>query len=285
ADDDGGGCGGRGLAFRGRAAPGRRSRVPWHRAAAAMAYAYLFKYIIIGDTVLELVTWALRAAAALPGRPGPGPGPAAGGRGRRFDARSGDIAANNLVSVGKSCLLLQFTDKRFQPVHDLTIGVEFGARMITIDGKQIKLQIWDTAGQESFRSITRSYYRGAAGALLVYDITRRDTFNHLTTWLEDARQHSNSNMVIMLIGNKSDLESRREVKKEEGEAFAREHGLIFMETSAKTASNVEEDLDLPNYAILHGRGRLAQWVETWAVGSDRSLSSAYCLNLRTLWES
>lgn len=167
--------------------------MPWHGAAAAMAYAYLFKYIIIGDT-----------------------------------------------GVGKSCLLLQFTDKRFQPVHDLTIGVEFGARMITIDGKQIKLQIWDTAGQESFRSITRSYYRGAAGALLVYDITRRDTFNHLTTWLEDARQHSNSNMVIMLIGNKSDLESRREVKKEEGEAFAREHGLIFMETSAKTASNVEE---------------------------------------------
>ncbi|KFD45440.1 hypothetical protein M513_13684 [Trichuris suis] len=158
-----------------------------------MSYAYLFKYIIIGDT-----------------------------------------------GVGKSCLLLQFTDKRFQPVHDLTIGVEFGARMITIDGKQIKLQIWDTAGQESFRSITRSYYRGAAGALLVYDITRRDTFNHLTTWLEDARQHSNSNMVIMLIGNKSDLEARRDVKREEGEAFAREHGLIFMETSAKTAANVEE---------------------------------------------
>ncbi|KRZ93538.1 Ras-related protein Rab-2 [Trichinella sp. T8] len=158
-----------------------------------MSYAYLFKYIIIGDT-----------------------------------------------GVGKSCLLLQFTDKRFQPVHDLTIGVEFGARMITIDGKQIKLQIWDTAGQESFRSITRSYYRGAAGALLVYDITRRDTFNHLTSWLEDARQHSNSNMVIMLIGNKSDLEARRDVKREEGEAFAREHGLIFMETSAKTAANVEE---------------------------------------------
>jgi small GTP-binding protein len=107
-----------------------------------------------------------------------------------------------ISGVGKSCLLLQFTDKRFQPVHDLTIGVEFGARMINIEGKQIKLQIWDTAGQEAFRSITRSYYRGAAGALLVYDITRRDTFNHLTTWLEDARQHSNSNMVIMLIGNK-----------------------------------------------------------------------------------
>ncbi len=161
------------------------------------------------------------------------------------------------AGVGKSCLLLQFTDKRFQPVHDLTIGVEFGARMINIDGKQIKLQIWDTvrrlfrpvsatsqlqvqcyhcslevylqllegcyaagydcglfqhcsllflqAGQESFRSITRSYYRGAAGALLVYDITRRETFDHLASWLEDARQHANPNMTIMLIGNKSDL--------------------------------------------------------------------------------
>ena len=125
-------------------------------------------------------------------------------------------------------------------VHDLTIGVEFGARMINIDQKQIKLQIWDTAGQESFRSITRSYYRGAAGALLVYDITRRDTFNHLTSWLDDARTHSNSNMTIMLIGNKSDLEHRRAVSTEEGEAFAREHGLIFLETSAKTAANVED---------------------------------------------
>eukprot|EP00164_Ancoracysta_twista_P000058 GFYU01000079.1.p1 GENE.GFYU01000079.1~~GFYU01000079.1.p1 ORF type:complete len:213 (-),score=48.04 GFYU01000079.1:285-923(-) len=158
-----------------------------------MSYAYLFKYIIIGDT-----------------------------------------------GVGKSCLLLQFTDKRFQPVHDLTIGVEFGARMINIDNKQIKLQIWDTAGQESFRSITRSYYRGAAGALLVYDITRRETFNHLTSWLEDARQHSTSTMTIMLIGNKCDLEHRRAVSREEGEQFAKEHGLIFLETSAKTAQNVEE---------------------------------------------
>ena len=95
-----------------------------------------------------------------------------------------------------------------QPVHDLTIGVEFGARMINIDSKQIKLQIWDTAGQESFRSITRSYYRGAAGALVVYDITRRETFDHLASWLEDARQHANPNMTIMLIGNKTDLNVR-----------------------------------------------------------------------------
>ena len=143
------------------------------------------------------------------------------------------------TGVGKSCLLLQFTDKRFQPIHDLTIGVEFGARMINIESKPIKLQIWDTAGQESFRSITRSYYRGAAGALLVYDITRRETFSHLARWLQEARQNSHQNMVIMLIGNKSDLEHRRQVSKEEGEAFAAENGLVFLETSAKTAANVE----------------------------------------------
>merc|ERR1712036_162424 len=104
------------------------------------------------------------------------------------------------TGVGKSCLLLQFTDKRFRTDHDLTIGVEFGARVVNVEDKQIKLQIWDTAGQETFRSITRSYYRGAAGALLVYDITRRETFSHPTSWLDDARQHSSSNMVIMLIG-------------------------------------------------------------------------------------
>jgi len=157
-----------------------------------MSYAYLFKYIIIGDT-----------------------------------------------GVGKSCLLLQFTDKRFRADHDLTIGVEFGARLISIEDKQIKLQIWDTAGQESFRSITRSYYRGASGALLVYDISRRDTFSHLSRWLEEAKNNGNVNMVVMLIGNKSDLE-KREVSYEEGAAFARQHELVFVETSAKTAQNVEE---------------------------------------------
>uniref|UniRef100_M3XTB9 RAB2A, member RAS oncogene family n=1 Tax=Mustela putorius furo TaxID=9669 RepID=M3XTB9_MUSPF len=150
------------------------------------------------------------------------------------------LFVGKLSGVGKSCLLLQFTDKRFQPVHDLTIGVEFGARMITIDGKQIKLQIWDTAGQESFRSITRSYYRGAAGALLVYDITSEVTFNFQILYLRSVSHYINKNLNVLLIISISDLESRREVKKEEGEAFAREHGLIFMETSAKTASNVEE---------------------------------------------
>ncbi|CAI2166756.1 4445_t:CDS:2 [Funneliformis geosporum] len=100
-------------------------------------------------------------------------------------------------------------------------------------GKKIKLQIWDTAGQESFRSITRSYYRGAAGALL-------GKLDNLISRKINARQHANSNTTIMLIGNKSDLESKRAVSYAEGEAFAQQHGLFFMETSAKTADNVEE---------------------------------------------
>lgn len=122
----------------------------------------------------------------------------------------------------------------------MTIGVEFGARIVAVEDTQLKLQIWDTAGQESFRSITRSYYRGAAGALLVYDITRKDTFDHLLSWLQDAKAHSNSDMTIILVGNKADLEHRREVPKESGQAFAKKHGLLFLETSAKNNTNVED---------------------------------------------
>ncbi|KAJ6222653.1 hypothetical protein RDWZM_001198 [Blomia tropicalis] len=121
-----------------------------------------------------------------------------------------------------------------------TIGVEFGTRIIEVSGQKIKLQIWDTAGQERFRAVTRSYYRGAAGALMVYDMTRRSTYNHLSSWLTDARNLTNPNTVIFLIGNKSDLESQRDVTYEEAKAFADENGLMFIETSAKTGEGVEE---------------------------------------------
>jgi small GTP-binding protein len=110
--------------------------------------------------------------------------------------------------VGKSCLLLQFTDNKFRHQHELTIGVEFGAKTIELDSKVVKIQIWDTAGQEAFQAITRTYYKGAVGALLVYDITRRETFLHVTKWLEEVKANSSKNIVIILIGNKKDLESK-----------------------------------------------------------------------------
>mmetsp|Transcript_24771 Transcript_24771/g.41281 ORF Transcript_24771/g.41281 Transcript_24771/m.41281 type:complete len:203 (-) Transcript_24771:567-1175(-) len=144
------------------------------------------------------------------------------------------------TGVGKSCFLLQFTDKRFQHVHDMTIGVEFGSRNIELDGKQIKLQVWDTAGQEAFRSITRSYYRGACSALLLYDISRRDSFEHVSQWLEETKKNSNPHLVIVLVGNKTDLEHKRAVSFAEGESMAKAHGLLFLEASAKTGDYVEE---------------------------------------------
>ncbi|KAK0404103.1 hypothetical protein QR680_017289 [Steinernema hermaphroditum] len=144
------------------------------------------------------------------------------------------------MGVGKSCLLHQFTEKKFMADCPHTIGVEFGTRIIEVSGQKIKLQIWDTAGQERFRAVTRSYYRGAAGALMVYDITRRSTYNHLSSWLTDARNLTNPNTVIFLIGNKSDMEAQRDVTYEEAKAFAEENGLTFLECSSKTGENVED---------------------------------------------
>jgi len=144
------------------------------------------------------------------------------------------------MGVGKSCLLHQFTEKKFMADCPHTIGVEFGTRIIEVSGQKIKLQIWDTAGQERFRAVTRSYYRGAAGALMVYDVTRRSTYNHLSSWLTDARNLTNPNTVIFLIGNKCDLEAQRDVTYEEARQFADENGLMFVEASAKTGDGVEE---------------------------------------------
>ena len=142
------------------------------------------------------------------------------------------------IAVGKSCILLQFTDKKFRVEHEITVGVEFGEKTIELNRKVIKIQIWDTAGQEQFQAITRTYYRGAIGALLVYDITRRETFTHVRKLLQEVRVNSSKNITVILIGNKKDLEDRREVRFEEGESFARENGIMFLETSAKTAFNV-----------------------------------------------
>ena len=144
--------------------------------------------------------------------------------------------------VGKSSLLQQFVDRRFSEQHDITIGVEFGKRLLDMpDGETIKLQIWDTAGAENYRSVTRSYYRGSAAALLVYDITDRASFDHVTTWLKDIRSLSPEQAVVMLVGTKVDLaSSKRQVPTEEGQSFADANGLFFRECSSLERTQVDE---------------------------------------------
>ncbi|EDR11173.1 uncharacterized protein LACBIDRAFT_192570 [Laccaria bicolor S238N-H82] len=141
--------------------------------------------------------------------------------------------------VGKSNLLSRFTRNEFNLESKSTIGVEFATRSINVDGKTVKAQIWDTAGQERYRAITSAYYRGAVGALLVYDIAKHATYVNVTRWLKELRDHADSNIVIMLVGNKSDLKHLRAVTTDEAKAFSTENGLSFIETSALDASNVE----------------------------------------------
>ncbi|KAJ1655268.1 Rab GTPase ypt31 [Dispira simplex] len=142
--------------------------------------------------------------------------------------------------VGKSNLLSRFTRNEFNLDSKSTIGVEFATRSIEVDSKTIKAQIWDTAGQERYRAITSAYYRGAVGALLVYDIAKHLTYENVTRWLKELRDHADSNIVIMLVGNKSDLRHLRAVPMEEAKNFATENGLSFIETSALDSTNVEQ---------------------------------------------
>ncbi|KAG2681667.1 hypothetical protein I3760_11G154600 [Carya illinoinensis] len=141
--------------------------------------------------------------------------------------------------VGKSNLLSRFTKNEFNLESKSTIGVEFATRTLNVDGKVIKAQIWDTAGQERYRAITSAYYRGAVGALLVYDITRHATFENVDRWLKELRGHTDSSIVVMLVGNKSDLRHLVAVSTEEAKSYAEKESLYFMETSALEAVNVE----------------------------------------------
>jgi Ras-related protein Rab-11A len=141
--------------------------------------------------------------------------------------------------VGKTNLLSRFTRDEFSLETKSTIGVEFASRTITSHNKNIKAQIWDTAGQERYRAITNAYYRGAVGALLVYDVSRGSSFNNLDRWLTELRENAAANIVIMLVGNKSDLRHLREVSTAEGKSYAEAHGLYFIEASALSSENVE----------------------------------------------
>ncbi|CAH8251711.1 unnamed protein product [Arabidopsis lyrata] len=142
--------------------------------------------------------------------------------------------------VGKSNLLSRFTRNEFCLESKSTIGVEFATRTLQVEGRTVKAQIWDTAGQERYRAITSAYYRGALGALLVYDVTKPTTFENVSRWLKELRDHADSNIVIMLIGNKTDLKHLRAVATEDAQSYAEKEGLSFIETSALEALNVEK---------------------------------------------
>ncbi|RDB29157.1 Ras-related protein Rab-4B [Hypsizygus marmoreus] len=154
------------------------------------------------------------------------------------------------AGTGKSCLLHHFTHNSFKDHSQHTIGVEFSSRTIRLGEKRIKLQLWDTAGQERFRSVTRSYYRGAAGAILVYDITDRESFANLSRWLADARALGSPHLVTVLVGNKSDREEEREVEWSEASRWAAENDVHFLEASSLTGDNVEAPFLLAARAIL-----------------------------------
>jgi len=142
--------------------------------------------------------------------------------------------------VGKSCLLLRFSDDSFTPSFITTIGIDFKIRTIEFEGKKIKLQIWDTAGQERFRTITTAYYRGAMGILLVYDVTDDKSFANIRNWIRNIEQHASENVNKILIGNKCDLVDKKVIDTARGKALSEEFGIKFLETSAKNSINVDD---------------------------------------------
>jgi Ras-related protein Rab-2A len=142
-------------------------------------------------------------------------------------------------SVGKSNLLLRYLNDKFEDEYQATIGVEFGAKNISIDNIVYRIQLWDTAGQEQFRSITRAYYQNSVCAIVVYDITNELSFKNIQVWIDDVKAQSPKSIFIMLVGNKTDLENKREISYEKGLKFAESNNISFIETSAKNGSNVE----------------------------------------------
>eukprot|EP00038_Savillea_parva_P005827 m.160186 g.160186 ORF g.160186 m.160186 type:complete len:211 (-) comp11910_c0_seq1:300-932(-) len=169
-----------------------------------------------------------------------------GGGGARGGApTSGKICQFKLVllgesAVGKSSLVLRFVKGQFHEYQESTIGAAFLTQTVCIDDTTVKFEIWDTAGQERYHSLAPMYYRGAQAAIVVYDVTSTDTFARAKTWVKELQRQANPNIVIALAGNKADLAGKRAVDFEEAQAYAEDNGLLFMETSAKTAKNVNE---------------------------------------------
>ena len=148
------------------------------------------------------------------------------------------------TTVGKTCFLMKYTDKTFQDVHISTIGLDYRLKSMTLkSGKNIKLQIWDTAGQDRFRAITKNYYKGANGIILIYDVTNPKTYDNVKNWVTQIREEASPNVVVYLCGNKIDMKEDRKVKEEDGNKLAEEFGFPFNETSARDGININETFE------------------------------------------
>ena len=176
--------------------------------------------------------------------------------------------------VGKTNILSRYINNEFSLATQSTVGVEFGSKIIKKNGKVIKLQIWDTAGQERYKSITSAYYKGSKGAFVVYDITRKTTYDNIDKWIGELKTNGSEDVLIMLVGNKSDLEDKREVITEEVEKKAPEQKLAFCETSALNGKNVE-------YAFENLINEILKKVEKDKINEAKQLSESKAITLET----
>ena len=164
-------------------------------------------------------------------------------------------------SVGKTCFLMRYSDNTFQEIHMSTIGLDYKLKNVQLDdGKIVKIQIWDTAGQDRFRSITKNYYKGAHGIILIYDVTSRKTYENIKNWVAQIKEEVSEKVTIILVGNKIDDEKNRKVTTEEGQNMAKECGLDFFETSAKSGINIDSTFNelvkktVEKYSKVDGKG-------------------------------
>lgn len=184
--------------------------------------------------------------------------------------------------VGKSCILLRFADDTFSDSYISTIGVDFKIRTVTLNNKQVKLQIWDSAGQERFRTLTTAYYRSAHGILLVYDVNDRETFFHIENWLQEVSRYAASDVNRVLVGNKCDILNKREVEYETARIYAEKLGVSFTEASAKDRTNIDKVFNIMARELVAklGENRDATPVEEDKVnlssGTEVSSSRYHC---------
>jgi small GTP-binding protein len=199
--------------------------------------------------------------------------------GRKFDYSLKVVVVGD-SGVGKTCLLIRFVRDIFDEESQPTLGVEFLTKIVQTERHRIQLQLWDTAGQELFRSVTRGYYRGSAGALLLFDITNRESFDNMGRWLQDIRDVARADVVTVLIGSKSDLANERQVSTDEAETFAKEHSMAYFETSAKTGdqiiASIEACVKVIEKNVDEGAYQVAQSQAGEAVDFEKEEASGGC---------